>query len=700
MVGIKTLGDFAGRQWPKLNTTFSNFLMLNKLLLKHNYSSVLEKGSKSDWQYHAALGVLSNHAIDQELLFEQADPNSKIYLAAHYWMNHEDEKALAVLSELKTTSSEKFQTLIKKEKIHILGQFPASWSEDIASDNKFSLSNIDQLQHREKGDAYTSIHEFYEEKNSPDFYICHGIEDYEIPLNVSNLPCPTFASCRSIDRHFQHLLPWLNEFDALLCTSNKEIEKYSSLGVRSAFCYPKLFGFDQCDETIKTDNLEYDLLIIAPSLIPYQQKRIDQLLKFLDKIEYKVKVIPDCKLEISEHLPKARVISTEFVSESDFPKWATLISQYSNKRLLTKKGSLAQKILAETDLLIYRDASELKQLLIENQKQSGAKKTNLLEEEISKFFRFLTFIASDNSYQAEKNHKAKLYHRDLTFYKEGDLRKEKRTARRVKNLAEAGESFVEGETQPLKEAARGMLFEFGRAVYPPAIRKLDSVSLETEYYQIADELMLQALRRTPDCLITNFNSIRIRIHLGTPNQLTETIAKAKQILSEPMMEWRIDLDQDIYPYDFFGYHFNYHDYFETLLEAKTSGKNFDEQLKKYIFASLCFYVGHYEDPLKFFNAAAILDSNFLYYKYRLAKALAEAHRFDEAEKLLESLKSSYLSFEVSDLFSEISRINHKEYHSTERTLLEPLREYENREIIMTKAPTIIFKEDTTGVIRC
>jgi hypothetical protein len=137
-----------------------------------------------------------------------------------------------------------------------------------------------------------------------------------------------------------------------------------------------------------------------------------------------------------------------------------------------------------------------------------------------------------------------------------------------------------------------------------------------------------ALERCPRSLVARFNSIRVMLHFGTPDLVSEALALLDETLALPPDHWQVEVMEDVFPWDFFPQFFNYRRYFDRVTEHLMEGTPVHPDLCGLMRASLHAYRGFYpayhgvySQSLDDFQAAAALDPDFPYFQLWYAEQL-------------------------------------------------------------------------------
>jgi hypothetical protein len=139
-----------------------------------------------------------------------------------------------------------------------------------------------------------------------------------------------------------------------------------------------------------------------------------------------------------------------------------------------------------------------------------------------------------------------------------------------------------------------------------------------------------ACERFPHSLVARFNYIRVMLHFGTPELVSEVLPLLDETLDLPPDHWQIDIMEDVFPWDFFPQFFNYRSYFDRVTAHLMEGAPAEADLCRLILASLHAYRGFYpayhgfySQSLDDYQAAAALDPDFPYFRLRHAEQLLQ-----------------------------------------------------------------------------
>jgi len=176
-----------------------------------NYTSAALFGSRQEWQTHAALGLVgkTREAVEGLSRFDHAE--ARFYSAVASWIDGDEPKAISGLKDLNFPHARNLLALIRKKKIQVLAQLDRGSQWDFISalpkDGRFQIRNAGFKPGDIPNRPYADVHEFYDKKQPPDFYVTKLVEWHQLPPNLDELPCPTFGHTADYDIHIQTVHP-------------------------------------------------------------------------------------------------------------------------------------------------------------------------------------------------------------------------------------------------------------------------------------------------------------------------------------------------------------------------------------------------------------------------------------------------------------------------------------------------------------
>ena len=252
-------------------------------------------GGQDQWQTYAAMGLVgkSREAIEGLRRFDCQE--ARFYSAVASWIDGDEATAIATLEKIPTPHAQNLLTLIRKPKILVLAQLPYTRlaPHDLltaaAHDKKFKIQNIsfhpDDLPNR----PYADIHQFYDPRHPPDFYVCTMVEWHLIPPNLQELPCPIIGQTSDYDAHIQTVYPWLQLFDEFLVTDQTEWQDVRRLVRVPVSTFPKSFGISDTLPPVSAKPRKVDVFVSGSAIHPYHPDKVrllNQTLRLPDHVGF------------------------------------------------------------------------------------------------------------------------------------------------------------------------------------------------------------------------------------------------------------------------------------------------------------------------------------------------------------------------------------------------------------------------------
>jgi hypothetical protein len=136
-----------------------------------------------------------------------------------------------------------------------------------------------------------------------------------------------------------------------------------------------------------------------------------------------------------------------------------------------------------------------------------------------------------------------------------------------------------------------------------------------------------------------------------------------ETLNTPVSNWKIDVMEDVFPWDFYSVSFNYRKYFDLVTEHLVQGTAVDSALARTIYASLYCHLGQYSKNPEHLKQAVVLDTQFPVYQFCYAKGLIERGQPDDytqAGTLLTQLAENSILF--LEAFYLLKRLQEKQLY--------------------------------------
>jgi tetratricopeptide (TPR) repeat protein len=616
-----------------------------------DYATVARTGGEQEWQTYAALGLIGKTREAVQGLARFDHPEAAFYSAVAHWIGGEDEAAVRLLGPIRTAHAQNLLALLRKPRINVLAQW--SWARcgcadllaGAAADPRFHVANISFHPDDLPNKPYGNIHDYYSASEPPDFYICAMVEWHLVPPNLQELPCPVFGQTGDYDLHIQAVYPWLKLFDALLVTDPSEWQDVSRLVRVPVYTFPKSFGVPNYVPPLRQEERKIDVYLSGTVLHPYHLDKGRLLLQLLKIPGLRIKIINGftAPAEYYGDLNRSKICITYVRHPMALPTRG-LEALAMGCALIVQEGNVLTLFTGrEQGVLTYQlernDLSAAVRTILANwpdfarRAETGAR---IIREEFSlarvasQYLRFLTFLAAKPREPRSPCTSEKLYQKRSVLVKgwlpSGDLRHSpvlKSIA--IHNYWRLQAALASEPTSPhvyidiAREAVLGNCHRAEAGLVP----LLQWLAFLRDLYRTARE-------RFPRSLVARFNYIRVMLHFGTPELVSEALALLDETLRHPPTYWQIDVMEDVFPWDFFPQFFNYRGYFDRVTQHLMHGTAVESDLCRLILASLHayrgFYPAHhgfYSQALEDYGAAAALDPDFPFFQLWYADQLLQ-----------------------------------------------------------------------------
>jgi radical SAM superfamily enzyme YgiQ (UPF0313 family)/tetratricopeptide (TPR) repeat protein len=610
-----------------------------------DFASAALRKNFDEWETYAALGLVGKSKEAIEGLGRFAHPDALFYTAVAHWIEGEEAAAAQILEKNPTPHARDLLALIRKPQIQVLAQLPWTRSapHDLltaaARDKKFKVQNISFHPEDFPNEPYADIHKFFSPQSPPDFYICQMVEWHLIPPNLQELPCPIFGATGDYDLHIQTVHPWLQVFDELIVTDSTEWEDVRRLVRSPVSTFPKSFGVREDLPPIPKAPREIDLFLSGSTTHPYwyeKGKLLNQVLK-----------MPDITmLVIDGFLPPETYqlilgqskLTFSYVRHSGAMPTRALEALSMGCAAIVQKGSTVALYLGEKEGVFTYDfqgenlAQTIQKVLArwpENE-QCAWRGAEIIRQEFalsrvaSQYLRYLTFLAAKPRGKREIQPKRSLDQKRSVLGKGWLPGGVTVLQTMLQNNVARWKPRLKNKTAPhlFIDMARELVLNYAAAYALIGSRNSFSPG---EKRGITDILSLYktGLAQFPQSLVLRFNLIRTSLHLGQTPEISEALKLAEETVQVPISTWKIDIMEDVFPYDYQSNFFNYRRYFDEVTESLMEGASHNPALSRLILASLYFYLGIYTQNTPYLRQAIILDPDFPVFKLEYARQLVK-----------------------------------------------------------------------------
>ncbi len=671
-----------------------------------NYASVAMNGNPSEWQTHAAMGLIGKCREGIEGLAKFPQPEAKFYLAVAHWINGDEEFAARILREIPLPHARNLAALIRKTQIKVLAQLP--WTRKAphdlltaaARDCKFDIQNISFHPQDLLNEPNADVHQFYSPEDPPDFYVCQMVEWHTLPPNLQELPCPTFGQTSDYDLHIQAVYPWLQVFDEFLVASQTEWQDVRRLVSVPVASFPKSFGVSDRLPPISSVSRPIDVFLSGTITHPYNPDKARLLQQLLAASDLEVRFINGFvgQTPYEAFLNQSKVVFTYVRTPGCMPTRG-LEALSMGCAVAIQKGSVLSLYVGEREGVLTYDfeADDLIPAIrrirsnwpdFEQRARQGAeiiRREFSLSRVASQYLRFLTFLAAKPRGPRQKVVKERLRQKRSILWKgwlpdnaalkrmrQNNISvwaKELESCENARAFIDMGRELILEYAAGLKKGTaapdlkdllnQGLHLMGGEMIleYAAAVKKENTAAEGKDLLNQGLHVFRSGLARFPGSLPLRFNLIRTLLHFGPPETLPEALGLLEGTFKVPAEDWRIDPLEDVFPWDFFGTLFNYRRYFDAITHLLMGDAPEKHALAQLILASLHYYAGRYLTDINHLEKATSLDPEFPIYRLCYAKELMKGEQEgakERAETLLFDLAENSIAFaEAFELLEEL-----------------------------------------------
>jgi glycosyltransferase involved in cell wall biosynthesis len=664
---------------------------IDELFARGNYAAVAMDAPDGMWEKYAAYGLIGKTREAIERLKEFDHEQARFYLGVAYWIQGEDAKAIQILEKVSMPHAQNLLHLIRKPKIRILAQLPRSsmavWDLQNTAEKleKFEIQNISLVDSRDlKAKLYADVHDYYDPKNPPDFYLCKGLEYHLIPPNLQELPCPILGQTSDYDLHIQSLYPWMHLFDELISEDQARWYELTHLLKKPVSTFPKTYGVSESPPPIPMKPREIDIFFSGKILEPCLPEKAQLLCELMTIVDAKIVCFNGflSQEEYFKFLGESKVCFTQVRHATSMPTRG-LEALMMGCALVTQRNSVLTLYVGEEEGVVVYDFEKgdfleaIRRVLKDWQKFEirARKGAEIIRQEFSiqrvssEYLRFMTFLAAKPRKERQIQPIQPLNHKRTVFSKALGWGIFEILPQILEENMKRWEA--QAKIKPTSMLAIDMAREFVLG-YATAQNDPKAKSLLEKAFQIFETY----IPMFPDSLILRFNYIRTCLHFGNREQVESALNLTKSIVDIPKTAWKIDLMEDIFPWDFLNTHFNYRKYLEKTTEHLMEEAPDTSDLFSCILASLYYYLGSFLQNLEYLRKAVELDPDFPFYKMAYAKQLLEEGYWEESAKLLEELVECSLLYESA--FQLLKHLHDEDlYKSPKYNELSPRLNREN-----------------------
>jgi len=620
-----------------------------------NYAATARSGQTTEWQTHAALGLIGRPAQALTGLRRFDQPEARFYSAVAHWIAGDDDAAGRQLAGLDTLHAQNLLQLIQQPKITVMVQHsPSSGTSvdpfsGVAQDDRFDIRPVGPFQARAGSNQrqirpYTSVEQLCDPQHPPDFYVCSRVEQQLIPTDLQRLDCPIIGDSLDFDRQLQTVYPWLQVFDEIVVSDPSRWEKMSILVSGPVSTFPKLLCIESKPGQIRPHEARpIDVIIARPTGDPDELDRAHLVHQLLQSHQLNMRFTDGTGESVPTALLANAKICFAYDRHGGIDPIALEALAHGCVVAARQESVLRLYTCGDQGLLTYDAAapdlaSVIQAIVRPATRRSGEEAARLRRVETildefsparvgSQYLRYLTFLAArPHQRSATWPPTSPLDQKRAVTYgdplaRAGDLPEELRD-RNVERWQERVN--VDPCVRWVIDTAREIALECAQRT-----RRQDGLQDE-QRLMLGQALQLyrKGLMIFPRSLVLRFNYVRTALHLGTEEDLPQALQAIEDVLGMPAGHWQVDPLEDVHPRDFFGRFFNYGRYSDLLaceLGAKDQQQRENNRdgraLVEPILASLHCYLGYYRESSEHFEQAMQYDPDFPFYRLAYARAL-------------------------------------------------------------------------------
>lgn len=609
------------------------------------------RGGPNEWQTYAALAFSGRSETALAGLSRFDCSEARFYMGAALWMSGDEDEALKVFKQCRTAHARTLIELIEKPLIKIHALLPHDWERSYLPNHRFKVTQPDL---DEAGNIIGA-------DGDADFYLSFPIEWHRQPQNLATLPFPTVGVVIDYDAHMQCVLPWLSQFDELVVNSSHQWAEVFQLTGQPPVSYFKAYGLIPSLPPINKRSRKHDLFMSGFIVHPFNPDKTLNFLQVLELEDINFQCHFGFSLEYLQALNDTKATWT-YVRWPDGISTRGLESLAMGCALAVQEGSLLRLYVGEEEGVIpYRSSQELPAQLMhiirnwDQFQERALRGSRIVRDEFSKpriideFLRFATVLAAKPRDRKAKIKSSYLPYKDIMFFRGLVPQVEEREARAVRLLS-TFLSDLNTATSPHRplDTVNTIALEYTRSVYAPALRSGCKPTFNKKNLCVALELYSLINSRFANSLSSRFDMIRFALHVGSARDVSTVLKLAADILATPQEYWQLDPGEDLFPFDYFSFFFNYRLFTDVGMSQFMTRTSECSTLTRLVYASLHFYVGHYADELYHFRKAMELDDDMASYRLRYAQALLRRRTADDikrAQTLLVTLARESVLFQ-------------------------------------------------------
>jgi hypothetical protein len=640
-----------------------------------DYATAALNGGEQEWQTYAALGLIGKTREAVEGLSRFDRPEAAFYSAVAHWIGGEDDQAMRLLETVPTAHARNLLALLRKPCIDVLTQW--SWHRGgcadllsgAAADPRFRVANISFHPDDLPNKAYADIHDYCASFGSPDFYICAMVEWHLLPPNLQELSCPLFGHTADYDLHIQTVCPWLELFDAVLVTDPSEWLDVSRLVRVPVHTFPKSFGVPHYVPPLGQEAREIDVYLSGTVLHPYHPDKALLLHQLLEDPSLRLKAINGFMVppEYLDYLARSKICVTYVRHATALPTRGLEALAMGCALIVQEDSVLTLFAGPEQGVLTYqlerRDLSATVRSILERWPDIAQKAeagSRFIRQEFalarvaSQYLRFLTFLAAQPRGPRSLCDAEKLYQKRGVLCKGWLPSQDFSHSPILQSIAIHNYRRLQSALTTEPDSPHLYIDLARESVLAQTHRAEGGLIPTPKWLAFVHNVYHTAHQRFPRSLVARFNNIRVMLHFGTPELVSEALELLDETLDLPPNHWQIDVMEDVFPWDFFPQFFNYRSFFDRITQHLTRGTAVEPDLRRLILASLHAYRGFYpayhgfySQALDDYSRAAALDPDFPFFslwhaEQMLHRGLPEDRR--DASHILHELAAGSLVF--------------------------------------------------------